>query len=293
MGKRKKVFNAGSIDKYKKTLQAAQHLGESFTTTSSGLTRKIVYANGTQLRFFGSDGKRSIIDGAFLVPMVQREIDEYIFEKGVPKFSKIDDVQQFNLQKISEYVDKKSKKPVWGIDINACYWTTAYNLGYISERLYKRGISSVAKQGLLVSIGALNKLPVVRSYENGALISKSYDEVTYMKYAPFYWNIIQTTHDLMMESFSLMRDDWYMFLTDCLFVDYSSVKVAKKFIEKMGYGYKTHQIEFTHADPLRISWFDWKANCMKGIYSSNRDIHTSYSVWLINKGMQNTPLKAN
>lgn len=289
MGKRKKVFTAGSIDKYKQTLQQAQHLGESFSTISSGLTRKISYSNGTQLRFFGSDGKRSIVDGAFLVPMVQREIDEYIFEKGIPKFSKIDDVQQFNLQKIYEYVDSKSNKPIWGIDINACYWTTAFNLGYISERLYKRGIQSVAKQGLLVSIGSLNKLPIIRNYENGALVSKDYDHAFYLRYAPFYWNIIQKTHDLMMESFVLMRSNWYMFLTDCLFVDYDSVKVAKKFIEDNGYGYKTHQIEYKSIDPLRVSWYDWKAHCMKGIYSSNRDIHTSYAVWKINKGMNVSP----
>mgnify|MGYP003344444472 CR=1 FL=1 len=90
------------------------------------------------------------------------------------------------------------------IDINACYWTTAYQLGYISESLFNRGLDTCKKAGLLISIGCLNKRPTIKRYENGKLTSTYYDEISYAKYSPFYWNIIKKTHDIIIQSYEQM-----------------------------------------------------------------------------------------
>jgi hypothetical protein len=289
--KTKKSFLSGTIDKYKTSLVDCQQNKETFTTISSGLSRKIVFPSGTQLKYFGSPNKeRNLISGAFLVTMVQREIDKYVEEHGVPSCMPVRDVQQFNLGKIKKVLASKKRVPVVGIDINACYWNTAHNLGYISDKLWKRGLDACKKEGLLISIGCLNKMPLIKRYVNGVLVETTYDYDYHNKYSPFYWNIIYKTYELMMESFEMFKDNWYMFLTDCLFVDVKSSEVAKKFISEKGYSTKSQIIELKKFDGFRLEWIELKEDKPKKIYASNRDIVVSHALWSINKGMTSTPL---
>jgi hypothetical protein len=285
MAIKKTTFNGGNIDKYEHSLKSCMSNGESFTTISSGLSRKIVFENGLKLRYFGTAKNNQLIDGAFLVQMVQREIDKYIETKGIPKHTKVPDVQQFNLDKIKESL--KSKKPVAviGIDINACYWNVAHKLGYISENLYLRGLKMGKKQGLLISIGCLNKLPMIKRYEHGLLIEKTHDYAFHAKYSPFYWNIISHTYDLMMDSFEVFQDNWYMFLTDCIFVDYKRKNDVQEYLVSKGFAFKTHQIQFKSFDNGKLDWLDFKDQSKKSIYAMNRDVKITHPLWKISKGM--------
>jgi hypothetical protein len=280
---KKTTFNGGTIDKYESSLKNCMANEESFTTVSSGLSRKIVFTNGMKLRYFGSQNNNQLIEGAFLVQMVQRDVDKYIANLGIPKFEKTPDVQQFNIAKIKNSI--KSDKPlaVIGIDINACYWNVAYKLGYISESLYERGLNLGKKKGLLISIGCLNKLPIIKKYEYGVLIEKTYDYQFHNQYSPFYWNILAYTHDLMMESYGLFREDWYMFLTDCIFVDYKRRKDIQSFLESKGFKFKMHQIHFKSFENGKLDWFDFKDQSDKSIYAMNRDIEMTYPLWKISK----------
>lgn len=282
---KKTTFNGGSIDKYENSLKTCMNNGESFTTISSGLSRKIVFENGMKLRYFGTAKNNQLIDGAFLVQMVQREIDIYIDEKGIPKFNKVPDVQQFNIEKIRQNI--KSDKPlaVIGIDINACYWNVAFKLGYISEKLYERGLKMGKKQGLLISIGCLNKLPIIKRYEHGVLIEKTHDYAFHAKYSPFYWNIIEHTYDLMMDSFEVFNENWYMFLTDCIFVDYKKKNEVQQYLIDKGFAFKTHQIQFKSFEKGKLEWFDFKDQNDKSMYAMNRDVKITHPIWKISKGM--------
>jgi DNA-dependent RNA polymerase auxiliary subunit epsilon len=184
---------------------------------------------------------------------------------------------------------KGKKKPVVGIDINACYWNTAHKLGYISDALFERGLDTCKKQGLLIAIGCLNKKPVLKNYKEGKLVGYSFDEQVHSRYAPFYWNIIEHTHQIMMESYERFKDNWYMYLTDCLFVDLDVAKDAHKFISDKGYKCKSHQIEFINFDGKRLRWFDFKENRDKEIHAQGRDIYLTYTLSKIGKGMHYTP----
>lgn len=281
---KKTSYLKGTIEKYRVNLKDCIKNGESFTTITSGMSRRIVLPNGVAMRYFGSKKNPSLIEGAFLVQMVQREIDAYIEKHGIPNHETIQDVQLFNLPNINRAI--KNQTPVLGIDINACYWNTAYFLGYISKELYERGLAKVKKQGLLISIGCLNKKPIVKTYEEGKLIKSTYDEDTYNRYCPFYWNIIQVTHELMVKSYSLFKDNWYMFLTDCLFVDFHVANDAKKFINSYNYQVKSHQIVFEKFDGRRITWFDFKDHKEKQIHALGRDIELITSLDKISKGIQ-------
>jgi hypothetical protein len=285
---RKKNLHQGTIEKFKEQFPTILEKSQDFTIVASGMSRKVILQNGSVLRYFGTKKQDCKVDGAFIVTMVQREIDKYIEEKGIPAFEVVNDVQNFNLKAIEKIVGKRV--PIMGIDINACYWNVALKLGYISQELYDRGLKDSSKQGLLIAIGCLAKRPVHRVYKGGKLVLNSFDDETYLRYAPFYWNIIRYTYDLMIESWKLLNSDgWYMFLTDCIFVDIDKMKVAQKFLSDCGFKYKNHIIEFTSYDGYRLEWHDFKDDKKKHIYVFGRDINDTFTLEKINGAMRSPP----
>jgi hypothetical protein len=265
-------FNSGDLNKFKTALAYAKTNKQSFQIVSTGLSRKMVMPNGFKLNYFGRRGSNNLIEGAFLVMMVKREIDAYIEKNGVVPSVKPSQVQSFNFTAINKALSKK-RQPVVGVDINACYWFVAHKLGYISDSLFERGINTKKKKGLLIAIGCLNKLPMIKTYVDGECVSTTFDTDYNQKYSPFYWNIIYHTHELMIESFKLFGDDWYMFLTDCLFVSIDKIKDAQEFLKAKGFYYKSHPIEFKSFDSRHITWFDFKDGKLKTMYAGNRDIN--------------------
>jgi hypothetical protein len=278
----KTVFNGGYVEDFENNLKKINSRKESFTTITSGKSRKIIYDNGKKMNFFGRKGKTNFIDGCWLTNVVVKEIDKYIEQNGIPENLGKVDVQQFNFKTINKVIG--SKKPILGIDIDRCYWTTAYKLGYISETLYKRAFTATKKQGLLISIGVLNKMPMIRRYENGKCVKIDYDVGYHNRYSPFYWQIIHHTYNLLMESYQLFKKDWYMFLTDCVFVNPAKAKEVKEFFESWGYNVKNHTIDFTAYDGQNLTWYDTKAQNHKSVFAQGRDVEINYKIWKIVKG---------
>ena len=265
-------FNSGDLDKYRTALAYAKQNKQSFQIVSTGLSRKMVMPNGYKLNYFGRKGSNNLVEGAFLVMMVKREIDAYIEKNGVVSSVEPTQVQSFNFTAIKKALSGK-RQPIVGVDINACYWFVAHKLGYISDSLFQRGINTKKKKGLLIAIGCLNKLPMIKTYVDGECVSTAFDNEYNQRYSPFYWNIIYHTHELMIESFKLFGDDWYMFLTDCLFVSIDKIKDAQEFLKAKGFFYKNHPIEFKSFDSRNISWFDFKDMKTKTMYAGNRDVN--------------------
>lgn len=286
---KKKTFLSGDIDKYRETLDYSIVAKESFSTISTGLTRRIVLPTGVNLKFFGKQGKNGLVEGAFLVNMVQKEIDKYIEKNGVPEAHQPSQVQTFNTKRINQVVTGE-RMPIVGIDINSCYWYVAHKLGYISEQLFRRGLDTCKKKGLLIAIGCLNKLPMIKNYKDGELVSTTFDYEYNKKYSPFYWNIIYHTHEIMVQSFEAFKDDWFMFLTDCLFVDSKRIKDAQKFLNEKGFKTKFHTIEFKKFKENQITWWDFKDQKLKRMYAGHRDIRLYSDLYKAsNKGEETPP----
>jgi hypothetical protein len=268
----KQNFNSGDLERYKTALEYARKSKQSFQIVSTGLSRKIIMPNGYKLNYFGRKGAQNLVEGAFLVMMVRREIDAYIEKNGTPPQVEPTQVQTFNFSAIRKVLSGK-RMPIVGVDINACYWFVAHKLGYISDTLFERGLNTKKKKGLLIAIGCLNKLPMIKTYQDGECIDTSFDTAQHQMYSPFYWNIIYHTHELMIESFKVFGDDWYMFLTDCLFVSIDRMKDAQEFLKERGFHYKNHTIEFKTFDSRNITWFDYKDMKIKTMYAGTRDIN--------------------
>jgi hypothetical protein len=271
-------FNSGDLEKYKSAILYAQKNKQSFQVVSTGLSRKILMPNGYKLNYFGRKGSNNLVEGAFLVMMVKREIDAYIEKNGVPPKVEPTQVQTFNFSAIKRVLSGK-RIPVIGVDINACYWFVAHKLGYISDTLFERGLNTKKKKGLLIAIGCLNKLPMIKTYVNGECVATDFDMEYHNTYSPFYWNVINYTHELMIESFQLFGDDWYMFLTDCLFVSVDKIKDAQEFLKSKGFHFKNHSIEFKTYDSRNITWYDFKDQKIKTMYAGTRDINYYLKVY--------------
>jgi hypothetical protein len=284
----RKVYNVGKIDDFKSFLSKSHKSNETFKVVSNGLSRVVHFQNGTKFRYFGTHNTK-FVDGVYLTNLVKREIDAYIEEHGIPETKPKVDVQRFNVSKINSILSQTRKVALFGVDINSCYWRTANLLGYISDDLYERGLKTKKKKGLLVAIGCLNKLPIIKTYQKGVCVQSDKDYEYNARYSPFYWNIIYHTYELMMEAYAEFGDDFVMYLTDCLFVQTSKMKVAKEFFMKRGYMVKTHLIDLVSYDGRELKWFDSKDKKVKSMFAMNRDIELENACYLISKGMQSTP----
>ena len=121
----KQNFNSGDLEKYRTALEYARKSKQSFQIVSTGLSRKIIMPNGYKLNYFGRKGAQNLVEGAFLVMMVRREIDAYIEKNGTPPQVEPTQVQTFNFTAIRKVLSGK-RKPIVGVDINACYWFVAH-----------------------------------------------------------------------------------------------------------------------------------------------------------------------
>jgi len=275
----KKVSNVGDLSDFVRHVNIQTRAKSKFKVVSSGMSRTIEFDNGFKQKFFGLKGGDSIIPGAYFVGMLKKSIDRYINEKGiVPKQGK-PMIQMFNVEAIKGIIDE----PITCIDLNLCYWRTAFLLGFMDEKLYTKGLKSGHKRGMLVSIGALNTTKLIEHYDNGERLSQSFDEVYSSKYSPFYWAVLNKVNDLAMEIFKALKDDMYMWLTDCAFIKTSRKKEVEAIINKYGFNHKSYVSNFTSADTNNVEWYDCKHNKYKYMSVSNRNLYNQYDRWKYQK----------
>lgn len=275
----KKNFLGGRLTQYQSSLNSLKEGGATFKVISGGQTRKIVHSDSSgevlkKTTFYGY-GDADNLRGVHIVRMVKKDIDNYI-EEGYPipetKFKP--NLTLYNLNRIKQLSEAKDseKEMVYCIDINSCYFQTAYNLGFITKELYEKAWKDrkINKIGLLASIGSLNKKNVIYDYENGVLVNKSYDLETYNRYSPFYWAIIKEVYSLMLDISHNLKDDFYMWLTDCAYIKMSRAEEVKEYLKMNGYDYKHFFVEFNGIDNQTIRWYDYGKGTQKYIHYHKR-----------------------
>jgi hypothetical protein len=283
------TIRGGYLNRFANDLNTLQKNKTNFQVVSSGLTRKIIFnqkEENSKRLYFGHQ-KSDILPGVHMVNAVRRNIDNYIKSgKPIPELKYRPKLVLYNFAQIENAINKNPRELTNAIDINACYFKTAYNLGFITEDLYKKGWSKRKenKLGLLASVGSLNKHETIETYKNGKLKSTDTNWEYKNKYSPFYWAIINKVAEVMMEIANALGDNFYMWLTDCVYVDREYKKVATDILDKYGYDYKSFYIEFTALKPKQLDWFDYKSNQEKYINHNILLNYTpEYSPFIINK----------
>ncbi len=283
------TVRGGYLNRFETDLNKLQDNKTSFQVVSSGLTRKIIFdqKDDKSKRLYFGHQKSDILPGVHMVNAVRRNIDNYIESKQpIPKIKYRPKLVLYNFMQIENAINRNPSELTNAIDINACYFKTAYNLGFINEDLYKKGWEKRKenKLGLLASIGSLNKHETIETYKNGKLQSTDTNWEYKNKYSPFYWAIINYVAEVMMEIAHALGDSFYMWLTDCVCVDRDKKKIATEILDKHGYDYKSFYIEFTGLKARQLEWYDFKANEEKYINHNILLNYTSdYTPFIINK----------
>lgn len=269
-------MHGGNLQAFNTFIQKHRSNKSKFKITSSGLSRVVEFDSGLKFRFFGQGAtSNNTIKGVYFVNMVKNSVDKYIEKYGIAPVREKVIAQTFNVEGISKVLNK----PVACLDLNLCYWRTAYLLGYIDDSLYKKGLDSGHKRGMLVSIGALNKNPLIQHFEDGKEVTKSFDTELHGKYSPFYWQIIGKVNDLMMEVYRELGDDFYMWLTDCAFIANDRIGDVVKIFEKYGFPHKFYTSDFESVDMDFVKWFDCKEARFKSMSIGGRHIKPLYNRW--------------
>lgn len=235
-----------------------ESLKGDFECISSGNVERLIYGDR---EFVFIDLAESGGQGHHLSKIFTEDIDAWILKhKGkIPIWDTNYTEQMFNVHAIKYHLGQQLTM----IDINDCYWHTAYMLGYITELTYVKGRKMKAwKIGRNACIGALIKTKIVQGYTNG---KRDPDKRRIVRTPPEYHNIrnhiIGHVHKIFRHLFNQMGNTFCMFLTDCIVTTYGKKRDVEKYLHEEGYRTKSKPIEFTGIDTVKrkISWYDFSA----------------------------------
>lgn len=231
------------------------NIGADFEYITSGSVTRIIY-NGKE--FIYLDVKTSSGRGHHLNKMFMKDINNYIDKGGnIPHWDNSYREQMFNV----DAIEKNLNKQLIMIDINDCYWRTAYLLGYISKATYIKGRKRKEwKVGRNACIGSLCKTTIKQGYTNGKVDATKRQVVRApLQYQLIRNHIIGYVFTMFNELFELMGNNFFMFLTDCLVTNYENKKKVEEYFTQKGYRVKSKPIEFTgvNRQDKRIDWYDF------------------------------------
>lgn len=256
----KRVFPI-SENRYNEIKSYLRDRGDQFSIINSGVTEKLLYKDKTYIRV---DKSQLTGQGYHLSNIVKRDIKKYLdsgfdYDKRGKDYSE----QQFN----EDAIEKNIGNLIISIDVNDCYWQTAYNLGYITKKTYEGGLRKKEwKIGRNASIGSLAKIEVITAYDKGSVVKdhlgkpkktvlnplEGYQEIRH--------NIVGYVCDLFKKLSGVLKNDMCMVLTDCVFTTIERRKEVEQFFLDYGYKCKFKCIEFVEfkKNERVVKWIELK-----------------------------------
>jgi hypothetical protein len=178
------------------------------------------------------------------------------------------EVQKANRNGIKKYLGEQ----IYCVDVNNCYWDTAYKMGFISQVTYLRGLKKKEwKIGRNASIGSLSKVVVETNFINGiraeSTIIKPELDLSIIRD-----KIVSEVHFSFLEILKKLENDWIMYFTDCIYIPLSRVEEAKAYFKDIGYETKveTYQLDKFNEETLKVNWYDYQKNTDKSFQFSER-----------------------
>ena len=209
--------------------------------------------------------------GFHLSKFVYKDAKEYILKN--PEVLKVNDNIDLEIQKAnSEGLKKYEGQQIYCVDVNDCYWDTAYNMGFISQETYLRGLQKKEwKTGRNASIGGLSKVVVVSDFKGG-IRTTSYQKESEIDLSIIRDAIVKKVHNMFLEVLKQLKNDWLMYFTDCVYIPFDKIKEVEAYFEKQGYQTKvsTYQLDIVNLDTNMIYWHDYQKNKAKSFKFGER-----------------------
>jgi hypothetical protein len=190
-------------------------LNAMLKSKANGLYRKGSFASqiiwGNRIFYFHNPSKRFPMNTLHIFRLVKLDCHKFLkFKKSITFEKKL----PVNLVRYENYEDAQK---ITATDINNAYWTIAYQLGYISENTYTKGLKTKLKE---VRLSALSSLGIDKTYLKivKGVITKE-EKILYgdkdMK--NLYENIRNTCFKHMTNASKLLGKDFIAYKTDCIY----------------------------------------------------------------------------
>jgi hypothetical protein len=171
------------------------------------------------------------------------------------------EVQKVNLSGVKKYLGEQ----IYSVDVNNCYWETAYKMGVISTATYNMGLRKKEwKIGRNASIGNLAKVKTETKFVNGEKIEteiiRAEDDLSFIRD-----KIVREVHGRFLPILEELKDDWIMYFTDCVYLPINKVEPIRDYFKKIGYETKvdTYQLDSFDENDKKVTWFDYQKNKIK------------------------------
>lgn len=252
-----KKVNVKNIDVFENMRKGLIKKKENFDYVTSGNLHKIIYKDN---EFVKMDTDSFAGKGHHITTMFRKGLEEMLIKdkNSIKPNTKPYKEQAFCLGHIESVIGK----PMVMLDINNCYWQTAYKLGYMSNDTYVAGRRKNAwKIGRNAAIGGLCKRQYITPYVNGRPVPALRRVISPKK--EFQWvrnHIISYVYEKFFSFYeNVLRRDFYMFLTDAVVTTPEMARQIKKLLWLDGYLCSEKTIEFTAVDREKryVRWFDF------------------------------------
>lgn len=229
--------------------------GEKFYHTSTTMTETIeIVGKKDKLKFVNSDLKLNNWE-LNLITSVKKYVLENV-ELPVPYLRPV-------------YIDMDKAIDVCGgnmyeVDLTAAFWHIAFMEGFISEDIYKKGLSEkISKKVRLIALGNLAKIETV-SFFDGQKFSQPQIIPSNLTEGVFF-NVAQKTSELMLDLKFRLGKDFLFFWCDAIFFrgGNENLKNVKEYINSYGLQCKAYRIdEVKRVDEKTVQVFskDHKTN---------------------------------
>lgn len=257
-----KKYHLGGYKQYRQQINNLNAVQHPYVTRHSGnnLSIYIQKKNGKKVAYTYFDGVGGM--GFHICNLVKKDIEEWIKKNKGFDYKKYQDAnyneQFFNIKKIENNIGK----PMRGIDVNGCYFNTMFKLKYITKRTYDMAYKKAEewKTGRNASVGMLAKQVRYSLYEFKKGVRWRMDRIVVSdkRKQAIRHHIIGHVWKTFQKLFGELNNDYYMFLTDCIYVDPKHLEKVQEFFESSGYTSKYKDFTLTKIDKVkrRIYWWD-------------------------------------
>lgn len=156
------------------------------------------------------------------------------------------------------------------IDINSAYWKLALQLGYITPRIYRKGIQ-MGKAARLVALGSLATQKIQYSFDGAELF---FDEVIENKKTRKFWFHISLELGNLMKKVirELGTDSFYFFWVDAFFCKPESHEKIRQILMKNGFRCKVKQLDSIEVEQTK------RYDSLLGTWLND------YNIWVMEHG---------
>lgn len=210
----------------------------------------------------GADIKREFVKnyyktkGLHIVAMTYNSVRERILSgEYVPKntdTARIDPPNSFYNEDI--LLKMSSGEEIIAVDINSCYFNTLFQLGAISEKVYKSAFrkKSEYKDARNIAVGSLGRVGYITEYDG----EKEMKGLERRDTAVVRLDVIDTVYNRSLKIAKELGSDFLFFLTDCFFIRPQGLKLLKLLLDKHLYTYKVENIRLLGAEIVAREHFN-------------------------------------